>query len=77
MVTGQQMKEDGQDQNYEWFLYLTFRSFASYKGYVNNVLWTSSIKYKFTLKGGTFISDAVLQCSVYLYYTALINKASI
>ena len=38
MVTGQQMKEDGQDQNYEWFLYLTFRSFASDKGYVNNVL---------------------------------------
>ena len=34
---------------------------------------TSSIKYSPTFKGGTFISDAVME--YYLYYTALRNKA--
>ena len=36
------------------------------------MLWTSSIKYIITFKGGTFISHAVVQ--LYLYYTALFNK---
>ena len=29
LVIGQQMKEEGHDQNYQWFLRLTFNSFAS------------------------------------------------
>ena len=37
------------------------------------MLWSSSIKQTPTFKGGTFISDAMVQC--YLYYTALLNKA--
>ena len=37
------------------------------------MLWTSSIKYTPTFKGGAFISDVVVQ--FYLYYTALLNKA--
>ena len=37
------------------------------------MLLTSSIKYTPTFKGGSFISDAVVQC--YLYYAALLNKA--
>ena len=37
------------------------------------MLRTSSIKYAANFKGGTFISYAVVH--VYLYYTALLNKA--
>ena len=37
------------------------------------MLRTSSVKYTPTFKGGTLISDAVVQ--FYLYYTALLNKA--
>ena len=29
MVIGQQMKEEGRDQNNKWFLHLTFHSFAT------------------------------------------------
>ena len=29
MVIGQQMKEEGHDQNYWWFLHLTFHLFAT------------------------------------------------
>ena len=58
MVVGQQMKEEGHDQ---CFWHLTFNSFANLVESVNSVLWTSSIKYKPTFNGRTFISDAVVQ----------------
>ena len=38
MVIGQQIKVKKNDQNYSWFLLLTFQSFASYAGCVNNTL---------------------------------------
>ena len=38
MVIGQQIKVKKNDQNYSWFLLLTFQSFASYAGCVNNML---------------------------------------
>ena len=37
------------------------------------MLLTSNIKYTPTFKGGTFISDAVVQ--FFLHYKALLNKA--
>ena len=29
MAVGQEMKVEGHDQNYQWFLYLTFHLFAT------------------------------------------------
>ena len=29
MIVGQQMKEEGPDQNYYWFLHFTFHSFVT------------------------------------------------
>ena len=70
MAIGQQMKEVGHGQNYYWFLHLTFHLFAAYVGSINNVLWTSSIKYTSTFKEGTFISEAMVLCLSLLHSSA-------
>ena len=61
MVIDQQLKEVRHDQKYWLFLHFTFQSFVTYIGSVNNVFWTLSIKYTLTFKGGTFITDAIVQ----------------
>ena len=48
-------------------LHLTFHSFATKVGSINNMLWTSRIKFKPTFKGGTLISYAVVQCLFLLH----------
>ena len=48
-------------------LHLTFHSCATKVGSINNMLWTSRIKFKPTFKGGTLISYAVVQCLFLLH----------
>ena len=54
---------------------MTFHSFGTYVGSVNNVLATSSITYRDThpLSRGE-LSSLMLRCSVSLYFTALLKK---
>ena len=64
MAVGQETKVEGHDQNYQWFLYLTFHLFATQEGSLNIVFRTP------TFKAGTFISDAVVQCLSLLHSSA-------
>ena len=54
---------------------MTFHSFGTYVGSVNNVLGISSITYRDThpLSRGELLS-LMLWCSVSLYFTALLKK---
>lgn len=73
MVIGQQLKEEGNDQNSWYLLHFTCYSFVPELGSVKNVFWTLNVEYALTFKGETFI--VMLWCSGYQYHTSSFNKA--
>ena len=76
MVIGHNWKKTSIIEIIDAFLRFTFHSFVTETESVNIVFWTFSIKYTVSFKGGTFISDDVVQCLSLLYGFIQINLRS-